>query len=933
MRSSIQSETTLNSQFIRIRKAAEHNLKNIDVDIPRNSFIVITGLSGSGKSSLAFDTIYAEGQRRYVESLSAYARQFLDQMQKPAVESIEGLTPTISIEQRSGKSTPRSIVATTTEVYDYLRVLFARAGTPFCPKCDRPIASQSAEDIVASLMAYPEGTRLYLLTPLVKGKKGEHKEVFEYVKREGYTRLRVDGEIVEVGALKPLKKTLTHHIEAVVDRIIIKGNARSRLTDSVETALKLGDGLVVALLEHKLKGLSTEEHFSEKFACPEHGSFLDELSPRIFSFNNPYGSCPACSGLGTMMDPATELIIPDPAISLEDGAIKAWKSCGSGLKGFYSRSVKTLARMFGISIKTPWEDIDANIRKLMLYGAKRGANASTDFEGIIPNLKRRFLSTDSESLKARIHDFMTSLPCTTCRGQRLRPEILSIKINQHSIYELTAMTIDSAYLYFTMLNLGKEKDQIAKPIKKAVLERLGFLKNVGLGYLALNRTTNSLSGGEAQRIRLASQIGAKLVGVTYVLDEPTIGLHQRDNRRLLDTLVHLKNLGNTVIVVEHDEEVIREADYILDIGPGAGEHGGTIVSQGFPDSVLRDRNSLTARYLRKELEIELPIRRRPSSSGGKIVIKDAAANNLRKISAEFPLGLLTCVTGVSGSGKSSLVNECLLKGIQKELGEMKVFPGKYASIKGVHHIDKVINIDQSPIGRTSRSNPATYTNIFDGIRRVYAMLPEAKVRGYSPGRFSFNVKGGRCESCQGLGVRMIEMHFLPDVSVPCEIWKGTRYNRETLQVRYRGESIADVLDMSVEEACEFFKNHKKVYPGLKTLMDVGLGYIKLGQASPTLSGGEAQRIKLAAELSKRSTGKTFYILDEPTTGLHFHDIAQLMRVLQQLVDLGNTIVIIEHNLDVIKCADWLLDLGPDGGEYGGRLIAEGPPEKVIPDSS
>ncbi len=925
---SVQSNISPPSQFIRIRKAGEHNLKDIDVDIPRNSFVVITGLSGSGKSSLAFDTIYAEGQRRYVESLSAYARQFLDQMRKPTVESIEGLTPTISIEQRSGKATPRSIVATATEVYDYLRVLFARAGTPFCPVCDRPIVSQSAEDIVTALLRNPEGTRLHVLAPLVKGKKGEHKEAFDYVRREGFTRIRVDGKVFENESAVPLKKSLAHSIEAVVDRIVIRQTARSRLTDSIETALNLGNGSVMALLENGSSGLSREERFSEKFACPEHGTGLDELSPRIFSFNNPYGSCPACSGLGTRIEPATELIVPDPSLSMEEGAIEAWKACGSGFKGFYSRSVRALARLFGISTKTPWAEIDPRIRDRVLFGAEKGRDGEVDFEGIVPNLKRRFLHTESEYLKSKIHGFMTSLPCDVCRGQRLRPEVLSVKVNGHNIHQLTQMTIDGAYLFFSTLKLGREKDEIAGPIKKSVLERLGFLKNVGLGYLTLGRTTNSLSGGEAQRIRLASQIGAKLVGVTYVLDEPTIGLHQRDNHRLLNTLIRLKDLGNTVIVVEHDADIIRKAEYILDMGPGAGEHGGRVVTQGFPDFVFKDRNSLTAKYLRGELQIEMPSRRRTPESSGKIVVKGARANNLQRITAEFPLETLICVTGVSGSGKSSLVNECLLRGMQRELGATKAVPALCDSIRGIKLVDKIVNVDQSPIGRTSKSNPATYTGFFDGIRTVFSQLPEAKVRGYAPSRFSFNVKGGRCEACQGQGQRVIEMHFLPDVSVPCEICKGSRYNGETLQVKYRGKNIAAVLDMAVEEACVFFRNHRKIYPGLKTLMDVGLGYIKLGQSSPTLSGGEAQRIKLSAELGKRSTGKTFYILDEPTTGLHFHDIAQLMRVLQQLVDLGNTVVIIEHNLDVIKCADWIVDLGPDGGKYGGRVIVEGPPEKV-----
>ncbi|MCP4753185.1 MAG: excinuclease ABC subunit UvrA [Proteobacteria bacterium] len=914
------------SEYIRIRKANEHNLKELDVDIPRNRFVVVTGLSGSGKSSLAFDTIYAEGQRRYVESLSTYARQFLDQMQKPAVESIEGLTPTISIEQRTGKATPRSTVATTTEIYDYLRVLFARAGMPHCHVCHQPIVSQSAEDIVNRLLTYSSGTRLHVLTPLVRGKKGEHKEVFDYVKREGYTRLRVDGEILELDAVKPLKKSFQHDIEAVVDRIVIREGSQSRLTDSVETALKLGDGLVVALLENRETGEKEEERFSEKFACADHGSILEEISPRVFSFNSPFGSCPTCLGLGTLMEPSVDLIIPNPELTLNDGAIKAWKRCGSGLRGFYGHSVRWLARYFDISIDTPWKRIPEKKRSLILYGSDK--EIGFGYEGIIPNLKRRFLGTDSESQKSRIHEFMTTLPCVDCQGQRLHPAALAVKIEGLNIYQITEMTVERAFDYFAELKLDKEKEHIAEPIKKAVLERLFFLKNVGLGYLTMNRATNTLSGGEAQRIRLASQVGAKLVGVTYVLDEPTIGLHQRDNTRLLETLVRLKTLGNTVIVVEHDEQVIRQADHLIDMGPGAGKHGGRIVAQGTFEEVIGCKDSLTSEYLRGERMIGVSKNRRKFEKGKAIVVEKAAVNNLKNITAKFPLGNLICVTGVSGSGKSSLVNECLLKGIQKELGNTRVLPGKYSTIKGLDQIDKIISIDQSPIGRTSRSNPATYTGVFDGIRKIFTQLPEAKIRGYTPGRFSFNVKGGRCEACQGQGVRVIEMHFLPDVLVPCEICRGSRYNRETMQIKFRGKNIADVLAMPVEEACQFFKNHRNIHPGLKTLLDVGLGYVQLGQPSPTLSGGEAQRIKLASELSKRSTGKTFYILDEPTTGLHFQDISRLMDVLQRLVDLGNTIVVIEHNLDVIKNADWILDLGPEGGDKGGDLVATGAPEKI-----
>ncbi len=913
--------------YITVRQASEHNLKNIDVDIPRNKLTVITGLSGSGKSSLAFDTIYAEGQRRYVESLSAYARQFLDQLQKPAVESIEGLTPTISIEQRTGKATPRSTIATTTEIYDYLRVFFSRAGTPTCHMCGKLIAAQSAEDIVNSLLSLPPKTKLHILTPLVREKKGEHKEVLEYVRREGFTRLRVDGDICPIDEVKPLKKTFRHTIEAVIDRVVVKEGIDARLTDSVETALKLGDGLMVALMENSQTGENSEEKYSERFACPDHGTVLEELSPRAFSFNSPFGSCPECLGLGIQMEPALELVIPDKRLSLADGAIKAWKRCGSGLGRFYNGSVRWLARYFKVSVDTPWHKLPKEVREQILYGEADNGN-DYGYEGVIPGLRRRFLQTDSDSQKDKIHEFMTSLPCTVCHGQRLKPEILAVKICDYNIYQMTEMTIEQSFEFFTNLDLQNEKQKIAEPIKKAVLERLSFLKNVGLGYLTMNRTTSTLSGGEAQRIRLASQVGAKLVGVTYVLDEPTIGLHQRDNGRLLETLKQLRDLGNTVIVVEHDEEVIRSAEYLIDMGPGAGKHGGEVVLCGDPNQVLKDNRSLTSQYLNGDLQILTPKKRRKANKTKSLVVEGAEANNLKKITARFPLGTMICVTGVSGSGKSSLVNECLLKGVQKELGYAKIYPGKYSAIKGCDKIDKVINIDQSPIGRTSRSNPATYTGVFDGIRKVFEKVPESKIRGYTPGRFSFNVKGGRCEACQGQGIKTIEMHFLPDVHVPCEICKGSRYNRETLHIKYRGKTISDVLEMPVEEACEFFKNHTKIYAGLKTLLDVGLGYIQLGQPSPTLSGGEAQRIKLASELSKRSTGQTLYILDEPTTGLHFHDISKLLEVLQRLVDLGNTIVIIEHNLDVIKNADLILDLGPEGGEQGGQLVAEGTPESI-----
>ena len=738
--------------------------------------------------------------------------------------------------------------------------------------------------------------------------------------------MRVDGEIVNLEEVKPLKKTFKHDIEAVIDRILLKEDSRSRLTDSVETALHLGDGLAIAILDFK-DGTRKELKFSEKYACPEHGSVLEELSPRIFSFNSPFGSCPDCLGLGSLMEPAAELIVPDPSLSLEEGAIKAWKTAGIGLGGYYMSEVRRLARRLEIPLDEPWERMSAEHKDFLLYGSGK-KSLGANFEGVVPNLKRRFFETESEHQKERIHEYMSLVPCPTCLGKRLRPEILSVRIQGVNIHDIAKMSIEEAWSYFQGLELQKEKAQIADPIKKAVSERLGFLRNVGLEYLTLDRATNSLSGGEAQRIRLASQVGAKLVGVTYVLDEPTIGLHQRDNDRLLDTLVQLKDLGNTVIVVEHDEDVIRRAEWLIDMGPGAGLHGGEVVAQGLPAEVMKHPTSLTAQYLRGDLAIPIPRQRRQAKKGEAITLEGAEENNLKKVKAEFPLGLLICVTGVSGSGKSSLVNECLLKGLQKEVNGSREKPGAYSKLKGFEKIDKIIAIDQSPIGRTSRSNPATYTGIFDGIREVFAQLPEAKVRGYSASRFSFNVKGGRCESCQGQGIKTIEMHFLPDVHVPCETCKGTRFNRETLQILYKHKAIADVLEMPIEEACEFFANHKKIRPALQTLTDVGLGYLKLGQPSPTLSGGEAQRIKLASELSKRATGQTFYVLDEPTTGLHFHDIARLMEVLQRLVDLGNTVVVIEHNLDVIKGADHLIDLGPEGGDKGGLIVAAGTPEAL-----
>ena len=910
--------------YIEIRGAKEHNLKNIDVRIPRNKLIVVTGLSGSGKSSLAFDTIYAEGQRRYVESLSSYARQFLDKLKKPDVESIAGLTPTIAIEQRSGQSTPRSTVATTTEIYDYLRVLFARAGVPFCPQCDKPIHSQSPEDVVKHLSKLKKSAKIQIYSPMVRGKKGEHLDIFNQLMKDGFSRTRVNGEIYSIEDVPTLESKKAHTIEAVVDRIVLKDNL-TRLNDSIEIAMKLGNGVINVLIQEPDKE-AYEEMFSEKFSCPEHGSVLEELHPRIFSFNSPFGACHKCNGLGTLLFPDPDIIIPDPTLSLEDGAIQVWKRCGSGMNMFYPNSVKHLAKLFDISITTPWNKLSPQKREGILHGGHL-LTPKVNYEGILNNLMRRFQSTDSESQKNRIHEYLSAKVCDKCLGSRLKPEVLAVKISGKSLADITSMTVTEAENFFNNLKLDEERRQIAEEVVKAIRMRLMFMINVGLNYLTLNRLTRSLSGGEAQRIRLAGQVGAKLSGVTYVLDEPTIGLHQRDNDRLISTLKSLRDLGNTLIVVEHDEEVIRSADYIYDIGPGAGEHGGKIVAEGELEE-FKKFNSITAKYLSGELSIKTPLKRRKIINSRKISIKGCTENNLKNVDADFPLGLFICVTGVSGSGKSTLVNECLLKGLKRELNSAKVVPGKFKSFKGIENIDKIIDIDQSPIGRTPRSNPATYIGIFDDIRSLYALTNEAKSRGYTRGRFSFNVKGGRCEACQGQGQKVIEMHFLPDVYVQCESCRGLRYNKETLQVKYRNKNIAEVLNMPVDEACEFFENHTKVYNGLKTLLDTGLGYVRLGQPSTTLSGGEAQRIKLASELSRSSTGKTLYVMDEPSTGLHFHDIAKLIDVIQRLADAGNTMIVIEHNLDIIKCADHIIDLGPEGGDAGGTINMTGTPEDI-----
>jgi excinuclease ABC subunit A len=942
----------MSSKFIRIKGAREHNLKNINVDIPRDQLVVITGLSGSGKSTLAFDTVYAEGQRKYVESLSAYARQFLEQLQKPDIDEIEGLPPTIAIEQRSASSNPRSTVATTTEIYDYLRVLFARAGTPHCWICGRQIASQSASQIVDAVMKYPAGTKVMILSPLIKGQKGEHKDTFGAIHKQGFVRARVDGEILELAQRKPpaLVKTKAHTIEAIVDRIVLKPEIRSRLADSIETALKLSSGLAVVSIQSQGNAW-TDQTFSEHFACPDHPHVsLGELEPRLFSFNSPHGACPACHGLGTTCEFDPDLIVPDPALSLENGAIEAWRKGGKRMNIFYSRVLRQFCKDFGISYSSPYKDIPKKIQQILMEGTdKRGDGGSgTWFEGVLPNLQRRFENTESEYVKTRLHQYTSELPCVACGGTRLKTEALAVRLHSdhpgpngalpgseirlpgYSIADVASMVVENAKAFFQSLRLSQEGQTIAEPIVREIVARLGFMIDVGLGYLTLDRKTGTLSGGEAQRIRLATQVGSGLVGVCYVLDEPTIGLHQRDNARLIRTLKRLKDLGNSVIIVEHDEECIHSADYLIDIGPGAGAHGGNVVCAGPMPAVLDNTHSTTIKYLIGEYAILAPTARRPvDPRKASLELKGCRENNLQNVDVQFPLGGLICVTGVSGSGKSTLVNQTLLPVLKRKLYASKVKAGQHKSLNGISKVDKVIEIDQSPIGRTSRSNPATYTGVFDEIRKVFARTREAKIRGYEAGRFSFNVKGGRCESCQGQGNKCIEMHFLPDVYVDCEVCRGTRYNAETLQIHYRGKSIADVLNMTVEEALIFFENFPRIAQLLKALNDVGLTYVKLGQPSTQLSGGEAQRVKLATELGKSGTGHTLYVLDEPTTGLHFADIHNLLNVLNRLADLGNTVLVIEHNLDIIKCADWIIDMGPEGGQGGGRVVAAGPPESIV----
>jgi len=923
-----------NKKYIHIKGANEHNLKNIDIDIPRDEFTVVTGLSGSGKSSLAFDTIYAEGQRRYMESLSSYARQFLGQMEKPQVESIEGLPPAISIDQKSTNKNPRSTVGTVTEIYDYMRLLYARAGIPHCPKCGREIKKQTVDEMVDRILMLEERTKFQILAPVVRGKKGRHEKVFESAKKSGYLRVRVDGNMYELTEEIKLEKNIKHSIEIIIDRLSIREGIEKRLTDSVENALKLGNGLMIVDV------IGGEEMtFSQNFACPDCGISIDEVQPRSFSFNNPFGACPDCYGLGYKMEFDEDLIIPDKSLSINQGAIVVlgWQSANDG-KSFSNAILQALALKYNFSLDTPFEDYPKEIHDILIYGTngekvavrykgQRGIGVyDIAFEGLIKNVERRYRETSAESTKAEYETFMRFTPCATCHGQRLKKESLAVTIGDKNIYEMTEMSVRDLRQYLDELQLTETQLKIGKEILKEIKGRLQFLVDVGLDYLSLSRATGTLSGGEAQRIRLATQIGSGLVGVAYIMDEPSIGLHQNDNDKLLATLKHLRDLGNTLIVVEHDEDTMRAADYVVDIGPGAGEHGGQVIATGTAEDIMKNPNSITGKYLSGEIKIPVPKTRRKPKGFLKVV--GAKENNLKNIDVKVPIGVFTCVTGVSGSGKSSLVNEILYKSLARKLNRARTIPGKCKKIEGMEQLDKVINIDQSPIGRTPRSNPATYTGMFDMIRYLFAATTDAKERGYKKGRFSFNVKGGRCEACSGDGILKVEMHFLPDVYVPCEVCGGKRYNRETLEVRYKGKTIYDVLEMTVEEALDFFKNVPRILNKVQTLYDVGLGYLKLGQPSTTLSGGEAQRIKLATELSKRSTGKTIYVLDEPTTGLHFADVHKLVEILHRLTDEGNTVVVIEHNLDVIKVADYIIDMGPDGGDRGGTVVVAGTPEQV-----
>ena len=928
------AKTKGNRQFIRIRGANEHNLKNIDIDIPRDELVVLTGLSGSGKSSLAFDTIYAEGQRRYMESLSSYARQFLGQMEKPDVESIEGLSPAISIDQKSTNRNPRSTVGTVTEIYDYFRLLYARIGVPHCPKCGKEIKKQTVDQMVDQIMELPERTKIQLLAPVVRGRKGTHAKLFDRARKSGYVRVRVDGNLYELSEEISLDKNIKHNIEIIVDRLMVKEGIEQRLTDSIETVLGLAEGLLIVDVIGK-----DVINFSQSFSCPDCGISIEEIEPRSFSFNNPFGACPECFGLGYKMEFDEDLIIPNKNLSISDGAITVmgWQSC-MDRKSFTYAILDALSKEYRFSLDTPFKDYPKKIQDVLLHGTdgkevrvyykgQRGEGIyDVAFEGLIRNVERRYKETASETMRAEYEEFMRITPCHECKGQRLKPGALAVTIGDKNIAELTALSIERLQGFLKGLELNQQQILIGGQILKEINARIQFLMDVGLDYLTLARATGSLSGGEAQRIRLATQIGSGLVGVAYILDEPSIGLHQRDNDKLLGTLKHLRDLGNSVIVVEHDEDTMLEADYIVDIGPGAGEHGGEVVAQGNAKEIMKNKKSVTGAYLSGRVKIPVPKERSVPSGWLKVI--GAKENNLRNVDVEFPLGVMTCVTGVSGSGKSSLVNEILYKRLARELNRARTIPGKHTAVEGMEQLDKVINIDQSPIGRTPRSNPATYTGVFDLIRDLFAATPDAKAKGYKKGRFSFNVKGGRCEACSGDGILKIEMHFLPDVYVPCEVCGGKRYNRETLEVKYKGKSIYDVLDMTVEEALHFFENVPSIRRKMETLYDVGLSYIRLGQPSTTLSGGEAQRIKLATELSKRSTGRTIYILDEPTTGLHFADVHKLTEILRRLSSDGNTVIVIEHNLDVIKTADYIIDIGPEGGDRGGTVIARGTPEEI-----
>ncbi|MEJ6725793.1 MAG: excinuclease ABC subunit UvrA [Emcibacteraceae bacterium] len=926
---------------ISVRGAREHNLKSVDVDIPRDKLVVITGLSGSGKSSLAFDTIYAEGQRRYVESLSAYARQFLELMQKPDADHIEGLSPAISIEQKTTSKNPRSTVGTVTEIYDYMRLLYARVGIPYSPTTGLPITSQTVSQMVDKVMEMAEGTRLYLLAPIVRGRKGEYRKEFMELLKAGFQRVKVDGEFYDIEDVPDLNKKIKHNIEVVVDRLVVRPDLETRLADSIETALQLSDGLVVTEVANDG---AIRTLFSAKFACPVSGFTIEEIEPRLFSFNNPFGACPTCDGLGQKLYFDPELVVPDKRLSLNDGALAPW---GKSNSPYYSQTLESLGRHFGFKTNTSYEKLPKNIQDVLLYGSGdeeveiiyksdniKSYKIKKIFEGIIGNIKRRWRETDSLTMRDELSKYQSSTTCDACSGHRLKAEALAVKIDGKHISEITELSVRKSYDWFQGLTtkLTDKENEIASRVLKEISERLGFLNNVGLEYLNLSRKSGTLSGGESQRIRLASQIGSGLTGVLYVLDEPSIGLHQRDNSRLLQTLSNLRDMGNSVLVVEHDEEAILSADHVIDMGPGAGIHGGEVVAQGTPKQIMSNKKSLTGKYLSGKLSIPIPAERRKGHFAGKkrkeIVISGASSNNLKNITAKFPLGLMTCVTGVSGSGKSTLTIDTLYKAVARKVNRNRVIPGKHDTITGLEFIDKIVEIDQSPIGRTPRSNPATYTGAFTPIRDWFSSLPESKTRGYKPGRFSFNVKGGRCEACQGDGLIKIEMHFLPDVYVKCDVCDGNRYNRETLEIKFKGKSISDILNMTVEDGVKFFAAIPSVCDKIKMMQKVGLDYIKIGQAATTLSGGEAQRVKLSKELSKRSTGRTLYILDEPTTGLHFEDIKKLLEVIQALVDMGNTVIIIEHNLDVIKTADWVIDIGPEGGSGGGMIIAEGTPEKV-----